>query len=215
MDHSRIEEHNLIDRYVRGTLPADERAEFEEHFVDCAACQEQIEVAKSLRLAVRESAAETRASSGWRWTAIAACACLGVALAASSMFLFQRQSARSELANLRPSLERPPVVFGLSLSRDASEPRAITIPAEPRWTVFLAEIDATRYSRYRAAVVGSQGQEIWRKDGIEANSPDSISVAIPSAALRPGTFTLVVSATQTDGAFITVARFPLRLAAGK
>ena len=79
MDHSRIEEHNLIDRYVRGTLPADERAEFEEHFVDCAACQEQIEAAKSLRLAVRESVTETRASSGWRWTAIAACACLGIA----------------------------------------------------------------------------------------------------------------------------------------
>jgi hypothetical protein len=215
MDHSRIEEHNLIDRYVRGTLPADESVEFEEHFVDCAACQEQIEVAKSLRLAVRESAAETRADSGWRWTAIAACACLGIALAASSMFLFQRQSAKSELASLRSNLDRPPAVFGLSLSRDASEPRSITIPGEPRWMVFLAEIDATRYSRYRAAVVGSRAEEIWRKDGIEANSPDSISVAIPSGALRPGTFTLVVSGAQPDGSFITVASFPLRLAAGK
>jgi anti-sigma factor RsiW len=213
MDHSRIEEHNLIDRYVRGTLPVDERAEFEEHFVDCAACQEQIEVAKSLRLAVRESVAETRVSSGWRWTAIAACACLGIALAASSMFLFERQSARSELASLRSSLDRAPVVFGLSLSRDASEPRAVTIPAEPRWMVFLAEIDATRYSRYRAALIGGRGEETWSKEGIEANSPDSISVAVPSAALHPGAFTLVVSGTQSDGSFITVARFPLHLAA--
>ncbi|MGD0299395.1 MAG: zf-HC2 domain-containing protein [Bryobacteraceae bacterium] len=213
MDHSRIEEHNLIDRYVRGTLPADERAEFEEHFVDCAACQEQIEAAKSLRLAVRESVTETRASSGWRWTAIAACACLGIALAASSMFLFERQSARSELASLRSSLDRAPVVFGLSLSRDASEPRAVTIPAEPRWMVFLAEIDATRYSRYRAALIGGRGEETWSKEGIEANSPDSISVAVPSAALHPGAFTLVVSGTQSDGSFITVARFPLHLAA--
>jgi hypothetical protein len=213
MDHSRMEEHNLIDRYVRGTLPADQRAEFEEHFVDCAACQEQIEVAKSLRLAVRESVVETRASSGWRWTAIAACACFGIALAASSIFLFERQSTRSELASLQSSLERPPVVFGLSLSRDASEPRAVTIPAEPRWVVFLAEIDATRYSRYRAALVGSQGEETWSKDGIEANSPDSISVSIPSAALHPGTYTLVVSGTQTNGPSVTIARFPLRLTA--
>jgi len=212
MDHSRIEDHNLIDRYVRGTLPADERAEFEEHFVDCSACQEQIEVAKSLRLAIREAVAETRAGSGWRWTAIAACACLGVALAASSMFLLERQSARSELASLRSSLDRPPVVFGLSLSRDASEPRAITIPVEPRWMVFLAEIDATRYSRYRAAVIGGRGEETWSKDGIEANSPDSISVAIPSAVLHAGTYALVVSGKQTDGSFITVARFPLHLA---
>jgi hypothetical protein len=212
MDHSRIEEHNLIDRYVRGTLLADERAAFEEHFVDCAACQDQIDVAKSLRLAVRESVAETRASSGWRWTAIAACACLGIALAAGSMFLFERQSARSELASLRFSLERPPVVFGLSLSRDASEPRTVTIPAEPRWVVFLAEIDATRYSRYRAAVVGGRGEETWSKEGIEANSPDSISVPIPSAALHPGTYTLVVSGQQPEGSLTTVARFPLLLA---
>ena len=213
MDHSRIEERNLIDRYVRGSLPADERAEFEEHFVDCVACQEQIEAAKSLRVAVRESVAETRAGSGWRWTAIAACACLGVALAASSMFLFERQSARSELASLRSSLDRAPVVFGLSLSRDASEPRAITIPVEPRWMVFLAEVDATRYSRFRAALIGSRGEETWRKDGIEANSADSISVAIPSSALHAGTYTLVVSGKQPDGSYITLARFPLHLAA--
>ena len=162
MDHLRIEEQNLIDQYVRGTMPADERAEFEEHFVDCAACQEQIEAARSLRLAVRESVAETRAGSGWRWTAIAACACVGIAIAASSVFLFERQSARSELASVRSSLERAPVVFGLSLSRDASEPRDVTIPAEPRWMVFLAEIDATRYSRYRAAVIGSRGHSVRR-----------------------------------------------------
>jgi hypothetical protein len=105
------------------------------------------------------------------------------------------------------------VVFGLSLSRDASEPRAVTIPAEPRWMVFLAEIDATRYSRYRAALIGGRGEETWSKEGIEANSPDSISVAVPSAALHPGAFTLVVSGTQSDGSFITVARFPLHLAA--
>jgi hypothetical protein len=215
MDHLRIEEQNLIDRYVRGSMPADERAEFEEHFVDCAACQEQIEAARSLRLAVRESVAETGRGSGWRWTAIAACACLGVALAASSIFLFERQSARSELASVRSSLERAPVVFGLSLSRDASEPRDITIPGEARWMVFLAEIDATRYSRYRAAVIGSRGEEIWKQDGIEANSPDSISVAIPSGSLHAGTYTLVVSGAQLDGALITVARFPVRLVAGK
>jgi hypothetical protein len=98
------------------------------------------------------------------------------------------------------------------LSRDASEPRTVTIPAEPRWVVFLAEIDATRYSRYRAAVVGGRGEETWSKEGIEANSPDSISVPIPSAALHPGTYTLVVSGRQPEGSLTTVARFPLLLA---
>jgi anti-sigma factor RsiW len=231
-EHLRIEEHNLIDRYVRGTMPAAERAEFEDHLVDCAGCQEQIDIARSLRQAVRESVAETgvvgreRQWSGWRWAAIAAFACLLIAVTVDAVFLLERQRARSELAsaraelaqqaeNARLSLERPPVVFGLSLSREAAEPRDITIPREQRWMVFLAEIDATRYSRYRASVIGSRGEEIWKQDGIRPNSPDSISVAIPSVALHPGTFTLVVSGQQPDGSLIPVARFPLRVAAGK
>jgi len=219
MDHLRIEERNLIDRYVRGTMPAAERVEFEDHFVDCAECQEQIEIAKSLRQAVRESVTEQvrepRRRFGWRWVAVAASAGLLMAVAAGTAFLLQRDRARSDLASVRLSLERAPVVFGLSLSRDAAEPRDISIPSEPRWMVFLAEIDATRYSRYRAVVISSRGDEIWKQDGIQPNSPDSISVAIPSGALHPGTYTLTVSGAQPDGAFIPVARFPLRLAAGK
>ena len=229
MQHSQIEEQNLIDRYVRGTMPAAERAEFEEHFVDCAECQEQIEVAKSLRQAVRESIAESaggwiagepvherrRPASGWRWVAIAACAGLLMALGTSTVLLLQRERARRELASARLSSELAPVVFGLRLSRDATAPRDITLPGDSRWMIFLAEIDATRYSRYRASVTGSRGEEIWSQDGIRPNSPDSISVAIPSGALHPGTYTLAVSGAQPDGSLIPVARFPLRLAAGK
>jgi Putative zinc-finger len=236
MEHLRIEEHKLIDRYVRGTMPAAERAEFEDHFVDCAECQEQIEIAKSFRQGVRESIAESavgwsgseqarereRHRSGWRWTAIAACVCLLIALASSTVFLTQRQRARTELASVRSesvqqwlSLKRTPVVLGLSLSRDGAVQREITVPSEPRWVVFLAEIDATPFSRYRASVTDSRGQEIWMQDDIQPNSPDSISVAIPSDALRPGSYTLVMSGAQPDGSWTSVARFSLRLAAGK
>jgi hypothetical protein len=224
MQHSQIEEQNLIDRYVRGTMPAAVRAEFEEHFVDCAECQEQIEIAKSLRQAIRESSAgwgneqasqRERQASRWRWVAIAACAGLLLALGTSTLLLLQRERARSELAIARSGSELAPVVFGLSLSRDAAAPRDIILPADSRWMIFLAEIDATQYSRYRASVIGSQGKEIWSQDGIRPNSPDSISVAIPSGALRPGTYALVVSGAQPDGSLIPVARFPLRLAAGK
>jgi anti-sigma factor RsiW len=226
MDHLRIEEQNLIDRYVRGNMPAAERAEFEEHFVECAACHEQIEFARSLRQAVRESVVASvepgrergRHGFGWRWAAIACAAGMAIALAGSAVLFVERQADRNNLASVRSelaSLKRAPVVFGLSLSRDAAQPQTITLPNDARWMVFVAEIDATRYARYRASMVGSRGEEIWGQDSIQPNSPDSISVAIPSGKLRPGTYALTVSGAQSDGSWITVAHFPLRLAAGK
>ena len=57
MEHSFIEEHNQIDRYVRGAMPVAERTAFEEHFLDCPDCLQQLEVARSLREAIRMAAA--------------------------------------------------------------------------------------------------------------------------------------------------------------
>ena len=45
MEHSFIERTDVIDRYVRGTMPPAERSEFEEHFLDCQECLDQLELA--------------------------------------------------------------------------------------------------------------------------------------------------------------------------
>jgi hypothetical protein len=48
MDHKYIEELDLVDRYLMGRLDADESAEFEEHFVDCAQCVDRLRTTKDL-----------------------------------------------------------------------------------------------------------------------------------------------------------------------
>lgn len=48
MDHNYIEELDLVDRYLMGRLAADESAEFEEHFVDCARCVDRLKTTKDL-----------------------------------------------------------------------------------------------------------------------------------------------------------------------
>jgi anti-sigma factor RsiW len=58
MEHSFIEEHNQIDRYVRGSMPVAERTAFEEHFLDCPDCLQHLEVDRSLREAIRMAVAE-------------------------------------------------------------------------------------------------------------------------------------------------------------
>ncbi len=61
MDHAYIEEHGLIDRYRQGLLEPDEEARFEEHFVGCAECTRELDVARSFARGVHAMAAEDAA----------------------------------------------------------------------------------------------------------------------------------------------------------
>lgn len=47
MNHEYISKFNLIDQYVLGKLAEDEVEEFEDHFVDCPACVEQLNISRS------------------------------------------------------------------------------------------------------------------------------------------------------------------------
>lgn len=58
MDHSYVAEHGLIELYHQGLLDPDEEARFEEHFVACAECTEQLELARGLSRGVKAMVAE-------------------------------------------------------------------------------------------------------------------------------------------------------------
>ena len=49
MDHDYIAEGGLVERYHQGSLPPDEEARFEEHFVGCPECTEQLELARGFQ----------------------------------------------------------------------------------------------------------------------------------------------------------------------
>ena len=61
MDHAYIESHGLIELYHQGALTPDEESRFEEHFVDCGECMEQLELARGLQRGLRSVAAEDAA----------------------------------------------------------------------------------------------------------------------------------------------------------
>lgn len=58
MDHAYIEENGLAERYYQGLLPPDEEARFEEHFVTCAPCMEQLELARGFQRGIKTMATE-------------------------------------------------------------------------------------------------------------------------------------------------------------
>jgi putative zinc finger protein len=61
MDHTYIAEHSLIERYHRGLLDPEEEARFEEHFVGCPECTEELELARSFARGMKVLAAEDAA----------------------------------------------------------------------------------------------------------------------------------------------------------
>src|SRR3954451_10931683 len=58
MDHTYIENNSLVERYHQGLLPPDEEARFEEHFVGCPQCTEQLELARGFQKGIKAMAAE-------------------------------------------------------------------------------------------------------------------------------------------------------------
>jgi len=42
MEHAYIEQHAVAERYICNTLPEKERADFEQHLVDCQECMDRL-----------------------------------------------------------------------------------------------------------------------------------------------------------------------------
>lgn len=58
MDHETIASELWIERYVAGRLPPAEAERFEEHFLDCRPCLDELEAARSLRRGLAAVAVE-------------------------------------------------------------------------------------------------------------------------------------------------------------
>jgi anti-sigma factor RsiW len=58
MEHDDVVEQDVVSRYLSGGLPRDERAAFEEHFIDCPSCLDALEGADELQRGLKAVAAQ-------------------------------------------------------------------------------------------------------------------------------------------------------------
>src|SRR5262245_3884352 len=63
MNHSYIEEHNIDSRYLLGDLSVEEETRFEEHFIDCRRCLDNLKALEGLRAGLRTVAIEEASRS--------------------------------------------------------------------------------------------------------------------------------------------------------
>lgn len=61
MDHTDIEEQQIAERYVMGTLPAAEAERFEEHYLSCPECLERLDLAESMQRGFKRAAGQDAA----------------------------------------------------------------------------------------------------------------------------------------------------------
>jgi hypothetical protein len=58
MDHTYVEEHQIADRYVMGTLPAEEAERFENHYLSCPECLDRLELTESVQRGFKRMAGQ-------------------------------------------------------------------------------------------------------------------------------------------------------------
>jgi hypothetical protein len=58
MNHPDIEERQMIDRYVMGQLPPDEAEHFEDHYLSCPQCLDQLALAESMQRGFKRAAGQ-------------------------------------------------------------------------------------------------------------------------------------------------------------
>lgn len=63
MDHQEIKERSIAVRYLLGLLPVEERMRFEEHYIDCEACLDRMDLVEDCYQAFQKVAAEKAESS--------------------------------------------------------------------------------------------------------------------------------------------------------
>lgn len=117
MDHSYIDQFDLIDQYLMGKLTEEESAQFEEHYADCQRCYDSLLLTRNFIQDLRtptalrslQAAISTRPQKRWqfgRWLApkplaIAAICMLVIVLMAAIWTVRSMQRLRSEINQAR------------------------------------------------------------------------------------------------------------------
>lgn len=133
MDHQYIEEQGIASRYSLDLLPVEERLSFEEHFIDCEACLDQLDLIVDCRKAMRKAGVKKAALEGlhplspkpgrlaWRRPAwqFALSAGAALLLVLSSLFAMEVRRLRQELNRMKAITAQQPAISSDSTRQES------------------------------------------------------------------------------------------------
>lgn len=236
LHHREIEQRGLVDLYLAGRLDAADEERFEEHYLSCADCLQQLELSQAFRDGLRHAAAEDglRAATAQRLglavrlaravrsprvggLLAAACVVLAVALGLTLARLGSLGSRNADLATQLADARAPQAntpLLALSPERGGATqaPTArFTRPSEAGWIVLSLELHDTTYPAYRAILLGPDGTPLWHGDDLHPDTRGALNLSLYSGALADGDYLVKVDGRTADDTWTPVSRFAFRM----
>jgi hypothetical protein len=213
MDRNFVNENQLVDRYLRDELAADERAEFEAFFLADKETLAELELAEKLQIGMRECAdrglLDAAPQTGWLRRALtspqwaAAASVLLVCSLAFSGFLLT-QSPNDPVAGATR-------LVPLYATRSADAPRLPPAQAG-EWVVLLVDPGFDPHDDYRAALVDvSAGKPIWEVADLQPGYEDLLAVGVPGRLLQGGSYEIRVLARSGSAEFAEISRLAFEI----
>ena len=235
MDHAEIEARQVVDRYLMGRLAEADAERFEEHYLGCRRCLDELGLAQRMQDAARTAASEdasrwaaVRGLAVFAWLArrgpfvqLAAIATLVLLPAAALLRPAWQPSEQGAPIGLPGASsggagpfapEAGPLIIPLTPQRggpDVSAPSLLLeLPPEPRWLVFSVELEPT--ATYRV-VLHRGTTEVWRAQNLEPDLAGLLNFSFHSGFFETGDYLLAVDAMAPDGGSVPVGRHAFRV----
>ena len=222
MLHSKIEHEEIVERYVRNQLAAEERQAFEEHFFGCDECFARLQSVEAFVAGIRDASARgllkdqqaTATPSIWTW----AFACgMGVALILCGVIGWKYRTdtveLRAQLARAADQLQADrlehsgvgaktdfveqgeanvPVAM-LQASRAGEAASSVTLGSGARHLVLWIEPGPSRYQHFRVDVFTPDNHLIRSLDHLSINSYGAVTASLPTDQLPSGAFRITLT----------------------
>ena len=221
MDHNQAKQEMAAERYLLNELSPEQRDAFEEHMFGCQECALDMRAADAFLREAKQQLAQFPASSA----ASAATDPQRKALnKVRSWFTFRPAFAAPVFATLLAVIAYQNLATIPSLRLAATEPRVMPwssihlgarggtseVPADRRQgAVLLIQLpQSATVPSYTFELSDSQGRQIWSRTAAapSAASEGTLSLVIPPARLRSGSYTLAVSGISPQGARTEIDR---------
>jgi Putative zinc-finger len=223
MMHSDVEKTETVERYIRNQLAPADRQAFEEHFLGCDECFEQLQAAERFSAGMHHAAErgllDVRSqfqamNPGWFAWAFGAMVCIALVMTglAGWVYFGQLPRLRSELRQTAAKLkaeqqtgtltehalpleqaEANVPLVMLQASRAREEAATVILKPDDKQLVLWIEPGSTRYRDFRLDVFSSDNHLITSVDHLRLSRYGALASSLPAHQLPIGDFRITLT----------------------